>query len=723
MDLIRLKEHLYKTMKSLQSPSSAQTLKTFKSGGKIKLPSILGKREDMFLSWSLKGFEKVSLSCPLKSSQNIFSFPPVKVNRSHLKKIHLKKAIINAVTDEMNSVQKLISVKSENAHNNKLKATIEPDCSVQTKHLSKMTDYHGASTIKKTFTFEFDEVNLVMMKSQTFISKIKKKIIACSKVSSKKIKCGMNYESNSMKSFYKDFQKQNINNLNLFLNEHLIKNKPDELNHFIMKFLLDIVTESDVKNLCFNDILILEKFFIDRYFKLLRCKILDKLNETKIFQSFLDSLRIKFKNVKMEFSISDMNALLYVKYKEIWNSKKSSPNSKFNIFNCHFEKLFSKSILNEAKLFDFLKSFYFEINHVISFLIIKLISERFLNIGFIFNEIELIQNDVTSIMTSIIKLLENLNVKSNSNSKKRLCFQRITALLGSSLEFSDNKMYYVIIQYIKRREMREYMGRKRKSLFVKPRRNDEKLKKIYKRLMKSLFVNFKQEFLGLQKKKVNNFQKKPLNLNDIKFEEFLQEENSKLFISDSEDDESFFNFKIEPLISENKDPSNDKITVKICNMMQGFDNDTEKKVFSLKNHTDLKRTQFKNKSKRFTSKEREHEFYVHYFKERAQELNIPLNNFYDPLKQKFKNMAYKSFTIKYFKLLLSSDHFKSKVKNYLENNRLIIDMLGEYSCQLKDLLKSVPTILIDQHKPKSKFLWTSYEFYFAMYFFKDKFKL
>jgi hypothetical protein len=270
--------------------------------------------------------------------------------------------------------------------------------------------------------------------------------------------------------------------------------------------------------------------------------------------------------------------------------------------------------------------------------------------------------------------------------------------------------------------MREYMGRKRKSQFVKPRRNDEKLKKIYKRLMQTLFSDFKKEYFGNSHSKSVKEPKKLKDLNDIEFEDFLKDNNSNLFLSDSEDEDSLFNFNTGGNAVLKQDLESDNIIVKISNKMHNFECDSILKKYTNKNKI-LKSSKFKHKPTRFTSKERENEFYEYYFGKRARELGIPLNYFYDPLKQKFRNMKYKSFTIKYFKLLLSSNQFKMKVVQYMENSQLVLDMLSEYSIQLKDLFKSVPTILLDQHKPKSKFLWTSYEFYFAMFFFKDKFKL
>ena len=113
-------------------------------------------------------------------------------------------------------------------------------------------------------------------------------------------------------------------------------------------------------------------------------------------------------------------------------------------------------------------------------------------------------------------------------------------------------------------------------------------------------------------------------------------------------------------------------------------------------------------------------FYEFYFKLTSEKFNISNENFYDPLKKIYKNPGFKSFTSKYFKLLLESPNFKNDVTNLLESGKFLLNALLEYPKQFKKILSSVPTILIDQHKKKSKFLWTSYEFFFASYFFKKK---
>jgi hypothetical protein len=143
-------------------------------------------------------------------------------------------------------------------------------------------------------------------------------------------------------------------------------------------------------------------------------------------------------------------------------------------------------------------------------------------------------------------------------------------------------------------------------------------------------------------------------------------------------------------------------------------------IRSSSNSASLEKTKLENltpgrKSKRL--------FYQKYFLQTANIESIPINHFYDPLKQKPVNKKFKSFTNKYFLLLLKSGDFEEKVKELMQNNKLMFIILQKYPKMFGDMIQANPTILLDQHKSKSKFIWTSYEFYFAMFFFKVKFKL
>jgi hypothetical protein len=80
--------------------------------------------------------------------------------------------------------------------------------------------------------------------------------------------------------------------------------------------------------------------------------------------------------------------------------------------------------------------------------------------------------------------------------------------LQSLFKEDPKSIYLDLIKYIKFREMREYLERKKKSKFVRYRRNDEKIKKIYKHLMLHIYTNFKENELETS----SNFSLNQINL-------------------------------------------------------------------------------------------------------------------------------------------------------------------------------------------------------------------
>jgi hypothetical protein len=706
--------------KSLHSPASAKTFKTFQSSGKVKLPKLTGKRGSLNLNWSLRGFEKAAPYTAMPKKSKVFVFSPVKEKKVNLKKIQLKDEIVKAINDEMRSIEKTLRIVPKKFDFKNPQLTREDQNSVKTNKFFNNPQSTGLRTVKKTINFEFDNEDLNIVESGELLSKIKSRVQECSNQCPIEKESWLTSNSKSMKKDYEFFKKNFFDRLSQVLVHYSISNKAPKLNQFIMKFLLDIQSESDVRDLSKKDVLFLEKFLIDRYFKVLKHKILNSLSAAGIFKNFLSSIAQNLNIINSNFSIGQINKLTYNFYNSLF---RGTPNTDFfsgEFFNSKMlDRLFTPN-LNEKILNETLTYFFFDISRFTSFLIIKLVSSRYQNAGYVFNDIEHIEQDVMFIISHILKMISNLKNKNLSSEKRILNLEQVTQSLNSLFYCWNNQMYYSITQYIKQREMREYMDRKRKSQFIKPRRNDEKLKKIYKRIMKNLLSDFKNDFFGDEP--LRKLNKKNMKMNEENFDEFLKEMNSKMFVSESEEETSVFNFD-NAAMELMQSPSSGKEPLKTYHVHHKRDSQHLTRFSFTDPKPNLNPFSKKALSKRLTSKQQEIKFYEYYFNEYAQFEGLPLNHFYDPLKQKFENRKYKSFTIKYFKLLLNSNKFKEKVVTYIRDNQLVLDMLGEYSKSLGDLFDSVPTILLDQQKPKSKFLWTSYEFYFAMYFFKDKFNL
>lgn len=700
-------------MQSLHSPASAKTYKTFQSKGKINLPRMIGKRNDLKLSWSLRGFEKMPASPFDFKSKRFFSFSGSKGKTRHLKKIQLKDKIVEAVHDEMNTIHKLFSVMSCKKQAASARNGAGHFFSAKTTRPPLRKRRDNVETTKRVFNFDFQDEPSQSHENELLFAQIQESVAKCSSVLHQSSMNWQTPKSQDMEQTYNRFREANFDRLGQVLVEYSVRNKAGQLQQFIMKFLLDIQSDNDVRLLRPVDLAFLQKFLVDRYFKLLKQKIVSTLAINGIFQTFVKGVPCESGQTPPAFSVTEMNEAIYAKFKDIWESGAEAYSNTF--FGGEFERLFCKPSLNESELGRFLENFYFNINRVISQLIIVLISRRFKRAGSVFNDVEHVHKEVVSVVSRVVQIVGNLNSKNTPKDKKILFIRDLSQKLQTLLSSPSNEEFLDIIRYVKHREMREYMGRKRKSQFVKPRRNDEKLKKIYKRIMKNLLSDFKRSLFDASRPQPDPA--RPPRAKDMDFEDFLKEENSKLFVSDSDDGDSLFDFQ-----SRNKSARDGRITVLVRNEM-GASGGRDARAGRNQTTLHSNASSLKRRSMRFTSREQEKRFYEYYFGETARGMGLPLDHFFDPLKQKFGNSRFKSFTIKYFKLLLESPSFGARVIESVRGHRLVLDMLAEYSKLLGDLFQSVPTILLDQHKPKSKFLWTSYEFFFALFFFRDKFKL
>ena len=323
---------------------------------------------------------------------------------------------------------------------------------------------------------------------------------------------------------------------------------------------------------------------------------------------------------------------------------------------------------------------------VITHLIFNLISERFLKSEEVYDELEDLGNKISSIFISflnIILLVKKSSLNLNKNIKKQF-FQLMFIKFEYILKFKNKIKFYHILKYLKFREIREYIGRKHKSKFIKPKRNDEKILKIFKNLMKNLFLEYKSKYL--YKEKINLIFK----VNQIKNNMF----NKNLFnnfgkINKKQNENDFF-FNKNICIKRNK--------LKKENFQNNFQICKKKKNINLT---------FKNNKSKLISQDIKYLFYDFYFGETSLNNNIPLNYFFDPLKPSLENKKFKSFKLAYFRLLLSSKKFKNKLENILNEELFYFDLIKEYPILLNNIYYSTPTFILDQFKSKSKFLWTS----------------
>ena len=169
-------EEIYCSMKSLCSPASAKTFKTFQSHGKLVFPNLLSKRNDFKFSWSIKGFEKTNNRYFDFKQENPLKIKCDKQKKNKLKKIVLKDCIINAIAEEMKSIPKLYSVKNQKKFFNKFNDEKSINNSVKTKKFFlKTNETNQIATVKNNKNFNFDFSDEEMSQNNEIFKQIEKK--------------------------------------------------------------------------------------------------------------------------------------------------------------------------------------------------------------------------------------------------------------------------------------------------------------------------------------------------------------------------------------------------------------------------------------------------------------------------------------------------------------------------------------------------------------------
>lgn len=471
-------------------------------------------------------------------------------------------------------------------------------------------------------------------------------------------------------------------------------NKPVAV--LVCKFLFNEVKEEDFARLDSRQNFIWLGFFVNRYFRSLKKRLFAVVEQLASFRE-LFTLNNKFYFDSASRSKNPQMSCLenegYVFGFNLWFAEK-----------CEFEKgpffggAFERRLAGgqPPNLLDFFAGCAIYFYRLVCRLVLTFVSRRFGKAGVVFDEVEYFEKPFTQLLECVFGLF-GLIKQSLLTGAPRTRSTAILNFLNRLLDEPMQKVFSRINEYLKLRELREYLRRKKKSKFVRPRRNDEKLKKIYKNLMKKMLQDFKGQ------------------IDTSSLLQFAKTQPASLWLAakrgPSRHNSSF------------RDSSNKFQTIaSVESRTQDslfLDGDALRTDAAPKPHAE----DLRMLKKSLTSNDIKKLFYEFYFARTASELQVPISHFYDPLKTNMKNPSYKSFTIKYFKLLMKSGLFRNELEEQFREERLLVDILGEYPDSLSKLFGSIPTILIEQQKRKSKFMWTIYEYYFAMYFFKSKLEL
>lgn len=333
------------------------------------------------------------------------------------------------------------------------------------------------------------------------IPQIKRKLRDCMSIG---VNQQANYnleQSEKMISQYESFRFQNLSFLKKLVDDFSFGGSYPHSNQFILKFLLDIQTPADLAQLSAKELYFLEYFLVNRYFKVLRNKVLGIIQESASFGKFLAIWGFVERGNINEPRDLDFGWISHKKAILLWSDKKSRGRADSVIFDDGFS----------AEIVDYLKkgqsqklfeSFAVRFYDLIQLLIVKFIVNRFGNTQLIFDEVECIEKDISELLFMVMDAWSI--VKSAAGDAPELAdlgpmVDSFCRRLRRLFPGQPRQIYLDLIKYIKFREMREYLERKKKSKFVRYRRNDEKIKKIYKHIMIRVYTDFKKSQPSIKK--------------------------------------------------------------------------------------------------------------------------------------------------------------------------------------------------------------------------------
>lgn len=307
------------------------------------------------------------------------------------------------------------------------------------------------------------------------------------------------------------------------------------------------------------------------------------------------------------------------------------------------------------------------------------------------------------------------------------------------LQKFDFEIEFEIIQdFLAKREALNCLQRKKNNKYQRPKRNDEKVKKVYKKIMNQFLDDFKRKHFGVKDREdPNTFL---ISVGDSRGQS--QTDYSYAF-KPKEMELCFYVFYFGHLCSPPLQFCPERVPVEVW----GKDSEKQlsrwhltglsekeistraKMLISIGEEAPAKREKALNLSIAKSYKE---------FKERnslkgrstksrkkghrqARSFNrTKINSFFDPTKKNFDSRVFLSFTQEYFNHLLNAEKFEAKVIHYLKE-KFVVDFMKDYPAEIAKKLERNRFHMLDLQKKKSKFLWNRYELMVALEYFKEKY--
>jgi hypothetical protein len=398
------------------------------------------------------------------------------------------------------------------------------------------------------------------------------------------------------------------------------------------------------------------------------------------------------------------------------------------------EKLINLVTPNMESKNKLLKNLKFFLSNMTNDLILHMVKINYLKKGKKIDEDGegRVDEEVSDLVVQIISnILKDIESDLNSDAHLSVDF----------LQSFDYEIDFEVVQdFLASREALNCLQRKKNNKSRRPKRNDEKVKKVYKKIMNQFLDEFKKKYFGVKDREDPNTytihmgKNMPQPQTDYSYA-FKPKEMELCFYA------HYFGHLCSPPIqfcpervsvevwSKDIDPhlkkwtltglSDKEISTRAKMLIQigesnSFQENRERnmEISMAKSFREYKeRGSIKLKSTK-TSKTT---------KKASKAISmLKINSFFDPTKKNFESRVFKSFTQEYFNHLLRAQNFCKKVIDYLQN-KFVTDFMRDYPNEIAKKLERNRFHMLDLQKKKSKFLWNRYELLVALEYFKEKY--
>lgn len=298
----------------------------------------------------------------------------------------------------------------------------------------------------------------------------------------------------------------------------------------------------------------------------------------------------------------------------------------------------------------------------------------------------------------------------------------------------------IVQDFLEKREALNCLQRKKNNKYQRPKRNDEKVKKVYKKIMNQFLDEFKRRHFGVKDREDQNtyfisisdpvakpqmdysYAFKPKEMELCFYVHYFGHlcspplrfcsERVPVEVWGGDSERHLARWHLTGL-SDKEISTRAKMLISI-----GEEKGSARRCERQMNQSIAK--SFKDYKERSSYKARSTKSRRRSTRgARSADMN-KINSFFDPTKKNFESRVFLSFTQEYFNHLLQAERFQARVIHYLKE-RFVPDFMKDYPAEIAKKLERNRFHMLDLQKKKSKFLWNRCELMVALEYFKEKY--